>query len=714
MKITNLDKGEAYQLAPETQLEVERTNPFFNDWGEQSVPLSIPDTPHNRRILGYSDQMGNTKKMQRVNASIQDGEFYIACKQAVLSSKHNESIQTSFYMNEGAFYANMKRVSLKEVFKDEFVPGVNTVEEAINWCRSLMDNSDPNYAIFPILVDDDSGVDSGYNYKIINAFGQMMEKRVSRRTPEGRTEVVTVHYFVLDNIDGSDFYNATQQTEVVNQVNITLTPGYYISPFVRANYVLKRVLLHFGYTLLDNFFTQTAPFNKMVLVNNVMDSIVNGKIRIAHLLPDVTCQDILDLYRKKFNCEFIPDELHKTVTIKHFSEVLNEPVADDLTDCMTEEPHMEYKAEGDYKRLSLIPSDSLADNEVKDSFENLSDLIQTYPSAYFDKEDGCFYREGFSGASKVIEKVATSAFKFDLGGDTEVTSVEIPECLPELRVLKQTYEGLRTIEKKVLYVGKYQSLNSKMLVANEEVVEDEATTSSQSKLPIMLAIPFQAQWISTNQGRGGGSGSIIHNQWTTATLSNCDYMDPTRRLWDYTLHYYGPDGIFEKFYRTYDTLLRNSLHTIKAKFLLPSFLKRSLPSWQKVMLRNTTLLINKFKYTVGGKNEPTESEFLTIRCYEPINEAPPFSDIMPPDTGYHWEGHSDFTEVDEEEYENSGADKERTLSTFFPPVASETYADGAQYFKQTSYRKIASSDPRHPSNWYYQKREYWLTCESNS
>jgi len=34
MKITNLNHREAYELLPDTKIEVERTNPFFNDYAE--------------------------------------------------------------------------------------------------------------------------------------------------------------------------------------------------------------------------------------------------------------------------------------------------------------------------------------------------------------------------------------------------------------------------------------------------------------------------------------------------------------------------------------------------------------------------------------------------------------------------------------------------------------------------------------------------------
>ena len=56
----NLDKGEAYQLNPDTQLSVERTNPFFNDYGEQTVPCPLPASDHNMRLLDYPTIFGLT------------------------------------------------------------------------------------------------------------------------------------------------------------------------------------------------------------------------------------------------------------------------------------------------------------------------------------------------------------------------------------------------------------------------------------------------------------------------------------------------------------------------------------------------------------------------------------------------------------------------------------------------------------------------------
>lgn len=87
MKITNLDKGKAYQLGENAKLEVERTNPFFNDYGETTSPLDIPASDYNRMILNYPDTFGMRDKMVATNVSIEDGEYFAQCRQ--MFSRHS-------------------------------------------------------------------------------------------------------------------------------------------------------------------------------------------------------------------------------------------------------------------------------------------------------------------------------------------------------------------------------------------------------------------------------------------------------------------------------------------------------------------------------------------------------------------------------------------------------------------------------------------------
>lgn len=67
------ESGKAYDLG-DIQLTLSRMNPFFNDYGEQSLPVTLPPTDRNRELLIYPDNMaGISKASQRINAMIQHG-----------------------------------------------------------------------------------------------------------------------------------------------------------------------------------------------------------------------------------------------------------------------------------------------------------------------------------------------------------------------------------------------------------------------------------------------------------------------------------------------------------------------------------------------------------------------------------------------------------------------------------------------------------------
>ena len=719
MKITNLDKGKAYQLGEGAKLEVERTNPFFNDYGETTTPLDIPASDYNRMILGYPDTFGLREKMVAANVSIEDGEYFAQCRQIVLSAQHKGNISSSFYINDGSFYSKIQNVKLKSIFKDEMIPGCSTLDECISFCRSLIGGKNENYDIFPVLLTDDSGKDTGYDYKILNGWGnqqKLPDAKYWRFKNTGGYEYVAApdaYDFVTCAGKSNRFQGEFSRTEYVNEIPVSLTRGYYISPFIRANYVLKRVFKYFGYDLQENFFTRTEPFTKMVLVNNVIDVMVNGHIRIEDLLPDVSVSDFLSVFRKKFLCEFVSDEgTHQASIIFLKDAVESAPVAD-LTRQMTEEPTLSYKTASDYKRV-VLRAKHQADSDAEDSYDDLKDMLAKNTGAYFDKVDGCFYKDGYSGNYHVKSKIGEGSQSYDTGEeDTDTQDIEIPEMIPETRTLKYRQSADDdTISREMgrfLYIGNYATLNSSMKVATEDNSEssEEAVTT-----PVMLAFPY----VSTD---GMPCGTVtaydIHYEYDNrfGPPSHASEESLYRKIFDYALVYNGDDGIFEKFYRQYDLLLRNSLQELKVKLLLTQSQKQNLPSYAKIVIRGVSFFFNKLKFTLGGKSEPTESELRTIALTTPIHEASRMIDVMPAlSCGYRWVGHEETVEVSGSEYENSGDDKDRTFKIIYPPLPSAEYV-GQIYGLQKTF---VSQKTRHAtmfrhSKWVYHCTTTWLECE---
>ena len=323
-------------------------------------------------------------------------------------------------------------------------------------------------------------------------------------------------------------------------------------------------------------------------------------------------------------------------------------------------------------------------------------MVKACPGAYFNPVDGAFYKQGWSGDYEVITKIGEASQAYNTGGELETKELKIPELIPEFR--KLTYKATVDDEDvecdlgNHLYIGSYIARNSKMVVAGED---KETASESASKQKTILAFSY----LSEGRPEGTISAYDIHNA-------------EHPKIFDYALYYNGPFGIFEKFYRDYDLLLRNSLHEMKVKLLLSQSQKQNLPAYAKVMIRGVALFFNKLKFTLGGKNEPVESELYTIALMQPVINAPMVNQqLKGMDTPYKWVGHEKQAEVSSSDYENAGLDKNRTFTTIYPPIPSAEYL-GKPYGKQISY---TSQKTRHASfwrhsKWKYTRTEVWLEC----
>lgn len=684
MKITNVNKGRAYHLSSDTQLQVERPNLFFNEYGEQTNPVSLPDTDANREILDYPDIMARKQKPSAsIVATIEDDGYFMACRQAVLSAKRKESIETSFYMNEGSFLSKISETSLSEVFGTEIIPGLSTVEQCIDFCRSLIGGNNPEYAIFPVLIESDRTSSSGSpKFDYINRYGFMVDG--------------TFYDSLNTSLTGTpDFYNAVPRTVTDGDTVVNLAAGYYMSPFIRGNYLLKRILSYFGYTLKDNFFTRTTPFPDMVFINNCADTLISGSIRITDLLPDCSCNTILDVYRKKFCCEFIPDEVEHTIDIILLNEILDLPSQVDLDAYLVSRINVEYPES--YKQLILSSEEQISSPQEVETFDSITDLYGKYKQLHIDPLDGAFYRQGYYfwvlfgdlTVLRINDKVAESYMKYCAGGDLETHEISVPDCQPVM-----LHNNLNDAEDVFPYIGAANFLNSKLMADNtaEEEPSSDASTTTDVKLNPMLAFAY------TDHGYPRGT---ISNY--TRNLSS-DSSDPYIRLWNYTLTYNGNDGIFEKFYRRLDDIYRNSMHSVTADLLLPVNLKQSLSPYLPVSLNGEKLLLNILKYNLGGGLQPLETSFYTYRLYEPVSSAKSFSDYNT-STGYMWEVKQLKTTLTEEQYNNSPYKDKQFVSAFLPPATKEDAESGKRYFVQHTALSYQFGDYM-----YYNEFEVWFVA----
>lgn len=666
------ESGQAYELG-DIQLTLSRTNPFFNDYGEQSLPVTLPPTDRNRELLIYPDSMaGISKASQRINATIRHGVFSIPCRQAILSANRKSGIETSFYLNTGAFYEKIKDVPLSTVFEKKVIKFAS-VGEAISFCRSLFITHDDRFALFQATLESGS----------LNA-----------------TTAVSSGYPRL--------YNDVERTQTVDEKTIRLAPGFYISPFIRGLHLLEEIFAYLGYTLEESFLSRTQPFRDMVFLNNTIDTIVMGEIRYSQVVPDCMVKTILDVYRNKFCCEFIPDEIRKTIRIILFDENQREAPATDLTNSVAGKYTVNHP--GGFKQLKLT-CDRLTPPEEKDegtrpavntgratgtdSEESgtLIDLLKKYPDVELNPISGEFIRRGFKGITPVAQRVGLITMDYYAGGTLETEEKESPDVLPAM-VHTPAFgsSGAGAIPHLGIYIGKGRALNSSIVLdsVNDSTSEVKDEAASDDGLKPMLSFVYHLGMLDY--------GTILN------------YDAYGNRLWDYTLAYHGPDGLFERFWRGHDDMLRNSLLEINVDLLLSDTQKASLSEYKSVTIEGQRLLPSIIQY-VPDSREPMESTFLTTRLYAPISTAPSESARLASHTPpYKWR--ASYSRSNGGSTKTRWVYKEEPVTTFYTPPTAAEYIKGGRYHEASYpvrfYSRGSSTGPTDPEDG---TLTVWLTPE---
>lgn len=639
--------GECFDLSPGTLIEIERTNPFFIEWGEQSLPMTLPPTDKNKRLLGQVQHIAGRKRITQVDAYLHEQVFNVRAKMVLLSYTEKEGFECSLLLNEGSLNNRVQDVSIADVFGNETVK-FTSVEECLDFLRSLWKTDEERFTIFQISsVPDENG-------KCTNLNVVSLEK-------------LSDGYY--------DFYNRKETVEVSDEKSINIPAGCYITPFVKVNYLLKRVFKHLGYTF-DPGFLATLPFADMVVLNNTADTVVNGSIRFTDILPDCTVGTLLNAFRKKFCMEFAVDDVRQNVSVLLFNEIVDSMAKHDLSRLMSGKPSVSFPE--NYRQLKLhadciphvLPSsvDYTKNVQIDTEQSDYVSLKNLYPDALLDKNSGTIYRLGFKGHKAIIDGVGSLNTDYYTGGSLQVEEVECEEHLPGMNCSK-AINGVTFWDPHPV-VDEVRFLHTKVVMDGEKNDVDDtessaggADVSDTESLPVMLAFT----------GRMVGKGRDI------GTLSNYYYDN---KLWDYTLFWNGEGGLFETFWRKYDSILRNSLHKISADLILSEADKMQLSSTGKIILEGQELIPETIRYVVG-KKEVSTSDFYTIAKHEPISEAPAQS--WPKISRYSWQVNSEI--YPSRRYASYNAEPE---TVYYDPPTEAEYNAGGQYHRQVFPAKVGN------------------------
>lgn len=302
-----------FQLPADFKPEISRTNPFLTDEGSQSIPLTLPASDHNFKIVGYSHRSVPTKRpVSKIPVIISDNSVWIRGAILISQTHKTEGVKCTFYTNEGQLYEKIKDHNLKDLdWPKQSGQGADTETKAkdlMGKFEKIMNepatNPNPDYYIFsvttnftflPVEYNDTQHIDF---YKLVlNEYKDTIPKLIA-------------------------YTKRTYQAETGKDATVYEVPvGYGVTPFLRISYILRHLFEYFGYKLKENIFDTDDSMKRLCLLNNTADAIVSGKLDYSQLMPQsLSVEDFINTIRKKFSVEFI--ESNGEITVKTWNGIL--------------------------------------------------------------------------------------------------------------------------------------------------------------------------------------------------------------------------------------------------------------------------------------------------------------------------------------------------------------------------------------------------------
>lgn len=553
-------------------LSLERTNPFFTDEGDTSVPVTLPSSPHNLQLLGHIERIdAKSNDMANAEAWLMVGAITVKGTLIIDTLSKEDGIDAAFTFRNGGLYAEYKDKSLKELFASKIIDKGSPREAAVHLQDIYNGNESPDdYTCFPVMGQEAEACADGYT--IIN--------------------------------DMKNFPDAYGERVFYEGGNMLYVPeGYGVTPFIYLHRMLDLMFDIMHYEVTGNAFAnRTRP---LVVLNNTIDSIINGTICYADMVPDMTVHDLLEWLRDRFMVQAVVDSNTMTVKIVPFDS-LTKPDAD-ITDLLISDITLRYEKPS---HVVITPTVGEGNDAAAASLKALKEKYNAWVGVdendwykidtndspvYYDclilrRSTGMFYemRRNLLTGNPVTKFIGSNCFAYDRENNEQTEAYNPSDVIPlmvctgkrELYPVignpihrHSTYSGMSDNDKqKLIVVQEYNGVNGTVFTRGG---------TTQDNVPVLVQ---------------------------TAT----GFLRPIGASLT-------PDGLFG-FWEHYNNILLGGKRTatMRVNYDTPTFLTADMAAAK--LCRNQMLLPLKITAEMGEKMSNGVSEFLVARFDDSLND----------------------------------------------------------------------------------------------
>jgi len=596
--------------------EMKKTNPFFSDEGEQSLPVTIPPSPDNIRTLGNPDRLGGSfANLRKTDARVECGIFHRSGK-LIIESIGSDGITASLALSESDLYAKSKDKSIREIFADEYITrsGCTDVQ---SWMIYLA-------AVAAGTYTDDFTCMPAY---------------VEKQTADSSETVVILNEPDVDNMEawGDSFILMRWRNRYIQigSEQEAVPDGYGITPFLYLHSFIRLLFEKLGYTVTANPFYSSA-YSNIVLLNRNADTICKGTLCLKDIVPSCTVGEFIDFLENKFHVTAVVDTAGKKVAIVSMESILTSSASMDISGKVDGQPKITIGEESHV----VLSSDTSSIDGVEPPEETLLDYHKKYPiltemneaefaqalssstySMIKRKATGEFYIRKYNKATEAsqLTPVGSDMFKYDRKDTDTAEEYEADDVIPAMMFYQGTSNQSRTFTMLAPYLGNRR--HSVTSIKGKEKEEDEQE--------IMLAF---AGPIVSRTASGSTNTSYRYRIGTTHRYYDTGEVWGT---WDLT-----PEDIYTKFWAGYNKYILNNNVTLEMKADLSTVQLSSLRISDVILFEGVRILPREINYTIGGGIMPGAGSYMLLKDGANVpTPAPTFAAQL-----YKWEFCSNLIE----------------------------------------------------------------------
>lgn len=641
MNIRLLDGGGVLDLKTDFKLSMTVNNPMLTEQGSMSLPITIPETANNSRLLGMLNLQSHYKPKRNHSAIIEAGIYQ---KPALLRLNEKErDSEAVLYLNESPMYARMKETDMLQAFditrpaSDFFVSGTfdSDLDMMIKYMELVMvGNIEEDFYLFPVATDnyDQTYQDDPLNpngtftfYQVLNEQCSFVVSSLSQIDPLIDTDLNGITYYRLAGREPRKYYNKNEFEDVPK--------GYGITPFLKQTFILHRIFNYFGYELEESIFDTDPQFQKIAVLNNTADAIVNTNLKYSQLVPSVKISDYLQSVCTDYGCEFFISTDLKTVKVIFWNDLLSN----------TDYHLLDNKLSGRYKlelsdELLLKLTCKRSIDFSNTNFDTLEKFISEYgdlmyissiPSSGISMPDGLYFiqkygqiweKKGNTGVvsddwkyhSQYLFDYYLAKENIDEDYDTKESNREYVAYVPAY--VRYTYKAQVYFFPgevwNMPYIGSRRHLNSQILVT---VTNGDYTTSTLEEESNSVSCPITTAFY---KGRYNGTPNVTDDP---RNVFGSIY------LWDqsgnpdgtFDLIFGGLNGLYSKFWSKYAAVIRDSFNIVKLPLHFDLTDIQNFRFDNIYMIDNQPLLPEKLSFSIDRNNKVTvsEAQFRTTKLY---------------------------------------------------------------------------------------------------